>query len=960
MKAWCHYIRFALMLNVIGVYGSVCNSREFVHPLSTNCEYCRGFVAEDMFGRNVCTECPEGTHIFASQPRSILDCKKSPCGGNEYMSDSRCKYCMGYVVSNSSQHTSCVQCPAGSFGNMNVARTSINDCIESDSECEVYEFKSDFGCEYCFGYATMDSSNRSQCNQCPDGTQIHKNWLRPTSLLDCACANEIQEVRSGGTITCSECDTIDTRISVDKTKCVPCVDDGTTDARCTCGAGKDGLNGRPCEACRGNFYKNELSRIGCIPCEYGKYANIEKTGCEWCPFGKTTSTIDGECIFPLSCPTVLFNTSLPIIDGYEYFSSYRDERMNFEYMRDQVLDDSIVSRRVERCAQKCDLTPYCMTFHVEISAKHGNASNFYDRNGYDTWWECRISRKQSWQQTHEALGVMYSGGSDVLALSHWTFRKCNVMAECRPGFTRDLEQIRCAPCSENTFKPTFGDDACEECATGKSNFARGVANKSDCIDQYENCSYAIFNTSLPQTRDFEYYSSVIWSGMQDRVLAESEYTPENISTAAYLQKRFENCVQKCRSTSSCLFFSIETAPYSNFSSAASPGSFVCRYVKDYSIRNAAQIVTDFGEMYAGGSNVLALGYWTYKKCAEICGPGFTWSPDQLICRPCQEHTYKSVTGNHACTACPAGKFMHTKGSANESDCRCPSATVSGINGSCVECPAGKTNQHPGSDDFCTDCPVNTYSSVVGMHGDCFACPPNSQSPNKGNKIPQECTCNAGHAKYDATSHTCYECLPGTFNDGALNKSDITCDNCAAGKYSTVHGSTSEDNCSLCPSFSDNRREGTSTETFCRCIAGYSGVNSNCQPCRIGTFKPEWGDQLCENCPAGKHSPNYGASVCRDCPAGKYKTTQGDDECQACPLHSLGPSGSTTRMSCFCKSSRSGQNGGECHMCAAGLYSRLVLNATICDQLCARKFDAASITAAYESNTQYLPCIEFVV
>ena len=101
-------------------------------------------------------------------------------------------------------------------------------------------------------------------------------------------------------------------------------------------------------------------------------------------------------------------------------------------------------------------------------------------------------------------------------------------------------------------------------------------------------------------------------------------------------------------------------------------------------------------------------------------------------------------------------------------------------------------------------------------------------------------------------------------------------------------------------------------------------------------------------------------MCRDCPAGKYKTTQGDDECQACPLHSLGPSGSTTRMSCFCKSSRSGQNGGECHMCAAGLYSRLVLNATICDQLCARKFDAASITAAYESNTQYLPCIEFVV
>ena len=188
--------------------------------------------------------------------------------------------------------------------------------------------------------------------------------------------------------------------------------------------------------------------------------------------------------------------------------------------------------------------------------------------------------------------------------------------------------------------------------------------------------------------------------------------------------------------------------------------------------------------------------------------------------------------DNVCTVCPANSWCHTgnktecpentlspEGSTHINACICTAGHTGLSNGArCTACIAGTYKVSTGTAS-CSDCPINTYSTKVGANTPdyCTQCADDSSSPTGSPQI-ERCRCNAGYTGYNGG--TCSPCPAGTYKS---TKGTETCTNCNAGTFSTDSAATSASTCETCPTDSTSN-SGTGSEENCGCNDGFWNTN----------------------------------------------------------------------------------------------------------------------------------------
>lgn len=302
--------------------------------------------------------------------------------------------------------------------------------------------------------------------------------------------------------------------------------------------------------------------------------------------------------------------------------------------------------------------------------------------------------------------------------------------------------------------------------------------------------------------------------------------------------------------------------------------------------------------------------------ACVCAAGF--EHDGSTCVACADGFVKALSGNHACTACAAGKYTVAE--------------------TCVDCPAFSTSAEASSSIGSCQC----MAGFTGADGTaCTACAPGTYKVSVGSASCVECT--PGTYQYDTppfTTYACEQCPENTTSPSASfsisacqcragylmseDPSVLTCHPCPAGSYCTDKvtqlpcstGATS-------PLASDHAHD-------CTCVPGFTGVNNSCSRCPVNYYCE--GGQHVQQCRENSSTltlagaTNATACVCNP---GFYDK---DSQCEICPVDSWcyhnaendcpGNSSSLAQTStvakCFCDEYFTKDAAGHCHLCGSHL------------------------------------------
>ena len=153
---------------------------------------------------------------------------------------------------------------------------------------------------------------------------------------------------------------------------------------------------------------------------------------------------------------------------------------------------------------------------------------------------------------------------------------------------------------------------------------------------------------------------------------------------------------------------------------------------------------------------------------DVCGPGLMFQdayPYSGFCTACPQSTWKSVTGNVACTLCVNSGHLLT-GQISPCACICNAGYSFDANCVCTTCPVGYWFD---ANYVCTTCPVNTYKATTGSAA-CTVCAAGSYSALGASSCN---LCSAG--KNLLGGSTCVDCAAGKFSAAGASG----CTSCAA-------------------------------------------------------------------------------------------------------------------------------------------------------------------------------------
>ena len=813
------YTRIILVIIFEFVYSnSQCPKSMFISDFG--CSWCDGYIVTDIYDSNKCVLCEKGSVMGVALNKNLTsdDCIVAECPLNRYKRSDECQWCSGYleIVNNI---TECIECPQDHYTSKFPLSFSSESCVYS--ECAPWEYMSTQGCDFCNGYVDVDSNGQNECNECPDGTVI---WFSDTksSIRDCKCHNYEEGFDPNSEIiTCFTCDSVNTRFHKNRTHCISCSDpDGDTDSRCVCGPGEQGMNGKPCGKCKGNFFKNEQSRDACTACPIGKITNNDRTECNYCPLGMTTSHEDGTCIFIPDCPDVESNTKFPRIEGYYYSGSDWPMHTGTTWTFGKNPIDFH-----QKCSAICTNRRDCYFVSMYFKAA---IAEFY----------CSIlSRHRSWQEKATDFSTFEYDVSNLNRSNYMKCReKCNsgqyldlddvtCVHECPPGSTIGIGNKKCVACGVNTFKSIKGNHECEQCGVNTFNYKIGSFIADDCL----NCApgrYLFGNYC--QDCDRSTYKNI--SGIQ-------ECTPcrKGTFTNHYQAVSESECI--------CIYGSVlndnmicENCIIGSYHELVSDTCINCPAGK-YSISFPA--VTD-SCLFCSSNSFSVLGS---HKC--LCNAGYEKLYNfSETCFNCKAGKYKVTINDKLCTECEVGKYSAIIASTTNDCTTCPTNSNSNSASSelrnCI-CNSGYFMIWPNY--TCSICEAGKYSIFVdSQNWVCKTCPTKSFS-NIGSS---SClSCNPG--KYISVRNSTQECIScdtGKFNQKTNSISIMDCLNCPRGKFNPFTASTSI---------------------------------IDCQSCREGKFNPNTNSTSimdCQSCPRGKFNPftaSTSKSDCQSCPEGKFHT-----------------------------------------------------------------------------------------
>lgn len=207
--------------------------------------------------------------------------------------------------------------------------------------------------------------------------------------------------------------------------------------------------------------------------------------------------------------------------------------------------------------------------------------------------------------------------------------------------------------------------------------------------------------------------------------------------------------------------------------------------------------------------------------ACLCAAGYEL--DGSNCVPCADGFVKPLVGNHACTACAAGKYTvaetcvdcpafatSPEASSTIGSCQCTPGYTGADGSACTACAPGTYKVSVGSDS-CDECTPGTYQYDTPPFTTyaCEQCPENTTSPSGSYSI-SACQCRAGYLmSEDSSVLTCHPCPAGSYCTDKVTQ--LPCST----------GATS-------PLASDHAHD-------CTCVPGYVGVNNSCSRCPVNYY-----------------------------------------------------------------------------------------------------------------------------
>lgn len=204
------------------------------------------------------------------------------------------------------------------------------------------------------------------------------------------------------------------------------------------------------------------------------------------------------------------------------------------------------------------------------------------------------------------------------------------------------------------------------------------------------------------------------------------------------------------------------------------------------------------------------GSYALTQC--VCILGYT-GPDGQACSACDPGTYKDVIGSPACTNCPVNTYSTSTaatsigtcddcdpnaqsplGSQANTACQCNMGYSGPNGGTCTACGAGKYKTSVGTAS-CSNCGVGKYSgaSAAVAESTCQDCPNFMTTSGSGKDNINDCRCNKGYT--GSNGGPCTICGIGTYK-ASIGPS--SCTSCPEGTYSGGTGLTAESQCTECP------------------------------------------------------------------------------------------------------------------------------------------------------------------
>ena len=324
-----------------------------------------------------------------------------------------------------------------------------------------------------------------------------------------------------------------------------------------------------------------------------------------------------------------------------------------------------------------------------------------------------------------------------------------------------------------------------------------------------------------------------------------------------------------------------------------------------------------------------------------CDPGTT-GPAGGPCIDCIAGTYKEVSGDAKCTACPPNTHSAVA-SSRANACVADIGYTGPDGGPATACPAGTYKTIPGS-AACRPCPENTATEATANSA-VTACQamPGFMGPDGGPVVK----CAVGTYKETVGSATCDACPPNSesplasvsglaciANPGYTGPDGGPFSECASGAYKEVPGSSA---CSVCPENSDSA---VASDSSMDCVAsvGFTGPDGGpFTACPTGTYKGTLGSAPCSGCPPNSNTiaeASDGINSCKampgftgpdggpftSCHVGTFKEAVGDAACLRCPPNSETPTvASVEPLACKAMPGFTGPDGGTFTECASGTY-----------------------------------------
>ena len=586
-------------------------------------------------------------------------------------------------------------------------------------------------------YVALRMSSYYFCSAC----QIGKYKDTTGSALCTSCAANTYSAQTNATSvgTCLDCPGNSTSVVASASK-----------DYCQCNVGFSQGAGR-CAQCVPGTFNPRLAQLACSNCTVGTYSlNVGATSNETCASCSGTEYSPEGSPVCLPCPAYSVAPARSgLIQNCGCIPGYTGATASLCV---QCAPGTFKNITGNWLCQQCSANSYSLSGATSLTACFCNAGFF---GAYGPL--CAACSANSYSLSRA------TSLTDCICNAGYTGANGSLCAACVPGkYKSATGPSACIDCPANTYADSTGRTVCTSCATTS---ASPVASASiwncTCNAGYKGPTYeevsahdnfarscGLLRSSACAAAQSSSLTYAVLPGVYDVLnpaMLANDNSSETMSTTTYGSNQWWRVDFGRRVT--VRSFSVLLGSYGT----------------DMLYVHVGDVTTSTGNLICDTISIQSIGSdWVSRGCAtpltgqylyvrnsvatevvireiQVQGTEVLTKVWPAFCEKCPAATYKAVTGNVPCTACPSNTFSATLAATNSSLClACPVNSASDAGSQQCACVAGFS----GSADACSACPLGTFRSAIGDIS-CATCPANSIMAENASSLVMPCTCLSG-------------------------------------------------------------------------------------------------------------------------------------------------------------------------------------------------------------------------